>query len=233
LSSRHASPARWTSRRLTSTLAGVALVFISAPAGAADAFGERTTSTPALARVEPETASGDGVYGRLAGDLTLAAAAGVEVDFSSSMARPLFMATARYFSTVGVYGVLREGIASDDDAERILGTGVLVEPLFVARAVKNMQQGPAFWDLALDSVGLNFGVFWAEPMGGDLGDQRGAELGLGAGLPLLGTAAGPWLRVNGQLRWDEASSASTSLWVTLEWRAIMNTGLTGGQNIGD
>ena len=80
--------------------------------------------------------------------------------------------------------------------------------------------------------GFNYvGVYWAEPMGGSLGNQRGAELGLGAGLPLLGTAAGPWFRINGQMRWDETSSASTSLWVTLEWRALLNTGLTGGQNL--
>ncbi len=231
MSSRRASFTSGAFGQLGAALFGVAVAFVSTPASAEDTFGDRTTSTPALARVEVESASGDGVYGRLAGDLTLGAAAGAEVDFSSSDVRLLLMATARYFSTVGVYGVLREGLAREDDAERILGTGVLVEPLFVARAVKNWQQGPAFWDLTFDSVGLNFGVYWAEPMGGNLGDQRGVELGLGAGLPLLGTAAGPWFRVNGQVRWDETSSASSSLWVTFEWRALLNTGLTGGQNL--
>jgi hypothetical protein len=233
LISRHAATTRLPTKLPGTLLLGVALALVAAPSRAEDTFGERTAATPSLARVEQEQSSEDGVYGRLAGDLTLAVAAGGEADFSSDAARLAFMASGRYFSTVGVYGALREGVSDDDDVERILSTGVLVEPLFVTRAVYNMQQGPAFWDLALDSIGLSFGAFWAQPTGGDLGDERGAELGLGAGLPLLGTAAGPWLRTNGFLRWDEASSGSTSLWVTLEWRALLNTGLTGGHNIGD
>ncbi len=209
------------------------LLGLASPLRAEDMFGVRSTDTPRLARVEEETASGDGIYGRLDGDLTLAAAAGAEVDFSSSDARAMLLVTARYFSTVGVYGVARESLSDGDAFERIWGTGVLVEPLFVARAVKNLEQGPAFWDLTLDSIGLNFGAFWAEPRGAALGSQRGAELGLGVGVPLIGSFEGPWLRANGQLRWDETSSGATSLWVTLEWRGLLNTGLTGKPSLVD
>ncbi len=210
------------------------VVLLAAPklARAESAFGESTTDTPEKAIVADESeSSGDGVYGRIAGDLSISAAAGIEVDFTSPANRLLLGASVRYFSAVGPYFVLREGFDADDDYERLIGAGVLVEPLFLYRAVKNLERGPQFMDLTLDSISLSVGAFWAEPMGGSLGNERGVECGLGVGVPLIGAAAGPWLRTRGVARVDEAGNGAGSLWITLEWQAFLNLGLSSGPEL--
>jgi hypothetical protein len=210
----------------------VALLAAPTLAHAESAFGESTTDTPEKAIVTDESeSSGDGVYGRIAGDLSISAAAGIEVDFTSPASRLLLGASVRYFSAVGPYFVLREGFDEDDDYERLLGAGVLVEPLFLYRAVKNLERGPQFWDLTLDSISLSVGAFWAEPMGGSLGNERGIECGLGVGVPLIGEAAGPWLRTRGVARVDEAGHGAGALWITLEWQAFLDLGLNSGPEL--
>lgn len=204
----------------------------SSLARAESAFGESTTDTPDKAIVTDETeSSGDGVYGRIAGDLSISAAAGMEVDFTSPANRLLLGASIRYFSAVGPYVALREGLDEDDDYERLLGAGVLAEPLFLYRAVKNLERGPQLLDLTLDSISLSVGAFWAEPMGSSLGNERGIECGLGVGVPLIGAPAGPWLRTRGVARVDEAGNGAGSLWITLEWQAFLNLGLSSGPEL--
>lgn len=218
--------------RARAALAAPLLALLPSLAHAESAFGERTADTPEKAVVTDEgTSTGDGVYGRLDGDFSVSPAAGGEVDFRSSSVRLLLGATVRYFSAVGPYVAYRESFEESDELERILGAGVLIDPLFLFRAVKNQERGPQFLDLTLDSLSLSIGAFWQQPEGGSFGEERGAEGGVGFGVPLAGTASGPWLRARGVGRIDEAGRGGGSLWLTLEWQVFLNLGVAAGPDL--
>jgi hypothetical protein len=166
----------------------------------------------------------DGVYGRFLGDLELGLGLGADL---GSPTRGAVRGSLHYYSMAGVYAGYGDAFAeSDDGNRRLLGFGVDLRPAFIPRWARNMQQGPAFVDLFIDSIGLGVGAFWAQPPGRDFGRERGFELSLGAGLPLLGTAPGPWLEARGNLRWSAGETAEPSLLVLLSWHAFVLTPLT-------
>ena len=166
----------------------------------------------------------DGVYGRFLGDLELGLGLGAEID---APARGALFASVHYYSMAGVYFTYRDAFsdaASGD--QRLLGFGVDLRPAFIPRWARNMQQGPAFVDLFIDSIALGLGAFWSEPPGEDFGAARGFEAALGAGLPLFGTAPGLWLETRGVLRWADDAEAEPSALVLLSWHAFALTPLT-------
>ena len=166
----------------------------------------------------------DGVYGRFLGDLELSLGLGAEID---SPTRGAARVTAHYYSMAGVYAVYRDAFSDADDGDRrVLGFGIDLRPAFIPRWARNLQQGPAFFDLWIDSISLGLGAYWAQPPGADFGAARGFEASLGAGLPLLGSAPGPWLEARGVLRWGERAEAEPSVLVLLSWHAYVLTPFT-------
>jgi hypothetical protein len=166
----------------------------------------------------------DGVYGRFLGDLELGLGLGADLD---SPTRGTIRGALHYYSMAGVYVGYGDAFgATGDGNQRLLGFGVDLRPAFIPRWARNMQQGPAFVDLFIDSIGVGVGAFWAEPPAGDFGSARGFETSLGAGLPLFATAPGPWLEAHGTLRWQAGEAAEPSLLVLLSWHAFVLTPLT-------
>jgi hypothetical protein len=170
----------------------------------------------------------DGVYGRLDGDLDLGAGAGVEVDRST--VRGAVRLDSHYFSTVGATLGYADAFGSGQGAQRVLSVGMHLRPAFLLRWRENLERGPAFLDLTLDSVGLGLGAFFSQPRGGTFGQRIGLEATLGIALPLCGTARGLWIGANAMLRWPEADGTAAAGVVpigllTLEWHQLVDTGL--------
>jgi hypothetical protein len=187
----------------------------------------RSLAIAALLSVAPSAHAqdrDDGVYGRFLGDLELGVGLGVEID---SPSRGALRTSAHYFSMAGIYFTYRDAFSDTDDGDRrLLGFGIDLRPAFIPRWARNLQQGPAFIDLWIDSISLGLGAFWAQPPGADFAEARGFEASLGAGLPLFGSAPGPWLEARGALRWADRAEAEPSVLVLLSWHAYMLTPLT-------
>jgi hypothetical protein len=171
----------------------VALGIPNARAGARDdAFGPVTTAAVRSVNPEGDRASGDGAYGRFDGDLDLGFGAGMSAGFGSGDLGVGLRTTAHWYSTVGLFVGYSESIRKRH-VERRGGAGIELEPLFLLRWSEALERGPALLDLTLDSLSLGVGYFLLEPVGRGFGSRRGLELSMGLGLPLLGTAGGPWL----------------------------------------
>jgi hypothetical protein len=178
-------------------------------------------ATPAAAA---EDSASDGVYGRFDGDLELALAGGAELERDGQ--RIAARLTLHYFSMMGLTAGLSERAGGNVEHTRVASVGVDLRPAFVPRWAKNMQQGPGFFDLTIDSLSLGMAAFWATPGGGDFGDRRGLELSGGLGVPLTGRAGGPWLEARALGRWaDDRSRGEAALLALLSWRTHIETPL--------
>ena len=166
----------------------------------------------------------DGVYDRFDGDLDLGLALGAELG-SAGRAAPTVRASAHYFSIAGAYveGRVRAG---HDSAPPLFGLGIDLRPLFVPRWAKGFETGPSFFDLALDSLSLSLGAFWAERAAHALNASRGLEAALGFGLPLFASAGGPWLETRGLLRYPDGRSREEAIFLALSWHGFLLTPLS-------
>jgi hypothetical protein len=188
---------------------------------------ERPTWSPGnevTSRVEPEvraderSATGDGAYGRFDGDIDLGVHGGAQVGSTTGGAAGV---TAHYFSMAGAFvrGVDALG-AADAKQARLLSFGIDFRPAFVPRWALDAETGRSLLDLTLDSISLELGAYLADPHSG-FGDERGFEASLGFGVPLLGTAPGPWLDARGVLRFRDPKGGSEpavpALLVGLSW----------------
>jgi hypothetical protein len=183
--------------------------------------GERTTSAlPGEMHGDEGPVTADGAYGRFGGRFDLAAAAGAEIR-EGGLAGAVY-GSVHYFSMAGVYAEYSDAFDADRRTARHVSFGVDLRPAFVPRWSKDMESGPGFLDLAIDSISLGLGAYFREPRGQSLGDARGLELSLGFGIPLAGKQPGPWLRGRGVLRWDEPTGhAATAGLVTLGWDFVL------------
>ena len=68
--------------------------------------------------------------------------------------------------------------------------GVELRPLFIGRWLRGLEFGVPHLDLALDSLGLELGAFFAEPQGAAR-SRPGLQAGLGLEVPFFPTASGP------------------------------------------
>jgi hypothetical protein len=187
-----------------------------------------TLTAPALAE-EPRPArrlhaplpGSDGVYGRFDGSLQLSFSAGAELEAEDP--RAALRIAGHYLWTAGAYVRYSDAFGADGERPlRVLSLGIDVRPLFLPRFAFDAEQGPALLDLALDSLSLTSGAYFAKPRAGSFGGERGFELGLGLGVPLLAEAAGPWLELRGERRFaDEAENAwlvsAFFSWHALTW----------------
>jgi hypothetical protein len=148
----------------------------------------------------------DGAYGRLAGDLALSLQVGMSEAFpGESLAGRL---GASYLHTAGVYAQYDDSLGLRfEPTARSVGAGVELRPLFLPRFGSDLEQGPAYLDLFIDSLCIALGVYGAasstdECNGSGLDCWRvGLELGAGVELPLLPQADGPFIALRGSGRW--------------------------------
>jgi hypothetical protein len=212
--------------------AGAALLLLALPAAAEDPFGRPGARLEPPAGPATTPTGADGVYGRFDGDLALSLGGGAEFGFDALEARLLGAAALRYYSLVGLYATYREGLSEDDTLVRGLSAGLLLEPMFLLRWSEGRTLGSAFWDLTVDSVSLSFGAHLGQPRGLGFAEERGLELGLGGGVPLLGWAEGAWLRARGLIRFREDGGSEPVLWLTAEWQTFFESGLVGAMGRG-
>jgi hypothetical protein len=171
----------------------------------------------ATARAEP---IGDGVYGRLDGTIDLGVAAGVELEKDEP--RGALRMSGHYWWTAGGYVRYSDGFGSNDARPlRALGFGADLRPLFLPRFALDLQHGPAWLDLGLDSLSLNAGAYFAQPSSGSFGDERGFDLGLGLGVPLFAEAAGLWLDLRAERRFADRDSSAWLLTLALSYHALI------------
>ena len=186
----------------------------------------RSTTTPiGRSIVDPvRTPSTDGVYGRLEGDITYASAIGVGLPLSAlEEPRVALRASAHYFWTFGIYGTYSNALRTDAVLEShprsSHALGVELRPLFAPRWILNLEQGPPHLDLILDSLSVGFGTYWTHGFRKPAEGAHGAELNLGAGIPLFRRANGPWLELRGRKRWA-TSGPSQMLLLQLSWHGL-------------
>lgn len=146
-----------------------------------------------LIGVDPGTARGDGVYGRFDGDVDLGVGLGARI--GAPGLGPNLRLSGHFLSTAGLVFDLTLPLVGADDWS--LGAAVDLRPLFLPRWALDLQQGPAFTDLLLDSVSVSAGPVF-HPLA-DLEVGFGLEAGLS--IPLTGHAAGLWLDLRGSGRW--------------------------------
>jgi hypothetical protein len=169
--------------------------------------GRRVTSTlPNEVRPSDELGASDGIYGRFDGSFDLGVDVGAEVDGAG--AGGAAQVSLHYLYMAGIYGSYADALGGEGvQSSRIVSFGVDLRPLFIARWTKNMERGPALLDLALDTISIGFGAYFRKPPGEDFADRRGIELSGGFGVPLAGSADGPWLGARGLLRWEDDGAA--------------------------
>ncbi len=161
----------------------------------------------------------DGAYGRLDGDLALAAEAGAAL---GDRAAPAGRLGALYLDTAGLY--LTAAGRTGPGAPWSFGGGVELRPLFLPRFFRAYERGPAPLDLALDSIALRLGVRrdveHAPPS---------LELGAGLELPLAGRYAGPFVGLSASAILSHAALAAEAdgaspprflALLTVGWRAL-------------
>ncbi len=140
----------------------------------------------AMALASPVSADrSDGIYGRLDADSFLSASLVGGASWNSSNAIAVGVGSAevriRYLDSVGA---LIAPIASSDgrDPALDLGLGFEVRPAFLPRFFLNRQSGRAYWDLFVDSIGIEMGAVFG-PFGHRT-TRSGAAFFVGAGFDL-------------------------------------------------
>jgi len=161
----------------------------------------------------------DGVYGRFDGSVALSGSLGAELE--DAEARAAVRLAAHYIWTAGVYVRYSDAFGgAEERPERVASFGVDLRPLFLPRFALDMEQGPAWLDLALDSLSLNGGAYFAKPRQRDFGDERGFEAGLGFGVPLCGAARGAWLDARAERRFADRGDSAWLFTLGLSFHAL-------------
>lgn len=207
----------------------------ASPIGASGRRGQRTVAGACAAvalllgagraRAEwPPSAADDGVYGRFGGDTDISLKLG-------GMLRDEGVAgsvggSMHYYSLLGVTADYSESLAADASDARSFSVGLELRPLFLPRWALGHERGPAWLDLSLDSLAAGFGAYFSDAEV-DGRNTRGLWVSLGAGVPLLGSAAGPWVEVRALRRFPDQSAAidaHNALFVYLSWHHILQLG---------
>lgn len=171
--------------------------------------------------------SRDGVYGRFKGALDLSWKLGSQVLSSSSSPALSVGGSAHYYSLLGVNLDLIENFAGEQHSSREARFGLELRPLFLPRWILGTERGPAWFDLSLDSVSVGLGGYVQRRGSHDPAVSTGTWASLGAALPLVGNAAGPWLEVRGLYQFPDPEpitrpEAYPSLSVYLSWHHFLD-----------
>lgn len=185
---------------------------------------------PVLARAQ----AGDGVYGRLDGDLALSAGINggavtndrVHHEWTGSVSLEL---RARILDSGGLFAIGEW--RPEGDSRAIVG--VDIRPLFLPRFLLGLETGSQWVDLLIDSIGLDLGAAMG-PFDRDAG--VGLAIGFGLDVPLYlpeRTSGGVFLRLGARYvtasALDQAAPRfGTTDWVLLaglDFRALVATDL--------
>lgn len=203
-----------TTRRIARATAVLfALTTFGVRAAALDSDVE--TSRATLGPQADSDAKGDGVYGRLAGDFDVSLRVGAEYEEAFA---PALGASLYYFWTLGIFV---DHVFDTSQSTQRTALGVELRPLFLPRWDDDLQRGPAFLDLTLDSLFLGVGAQLPHEGTADPGPQ----LSLGFGLPVLAQASGPWLEFKGVYRFPSQPENGAALLAFLSWHALFDSGL--------
>lgn len=162
----------------------------------------------------------DAAYGRLSGDVAIAASAGVSA--GSGDPRIAGDLRLRYLQTAGVFGTVEAGNGS------VVATGIELRPLFVSRWALGRELGYSRLDMLIDSAAIEMGVAFLHDTGGATrGLPRALQTGLGLELPFFANATGPFLGVHAGFRWSDAALAGQRggagfVALTLGWQQIFS-----------
>jgi hypothetical protein len=157
--------------------------------------------TPRAARA----ADTDTSYGRVQGDLGIVVGAGATVADGGPRAEGEMR--LRYLETAGVFATYEDGPALRSGAEprRVFATGLEVRPLFLFRWLKGHETSREFFDLLVDSMGIELGAAFVQPSGTSFQSRPALQAGLMVEVPLFGAASGPWLGIHGGGRWSDGA----------------------------
>jgi len=156
-----------------------------------------------LASAHGRADSVDPSYGRIEGDVAVAPGLGfAAVARGASLVGEMRI---RYLETAGIFAVYEDGsvVGSAAEPRRSLAVGTELRPLFLARYLQDLEVRRAWFDLIVDSLGLDLGAVFAQPAGESFGESPGLQVGLGFGVPLAIRACGPWVGVRAGIRWSE------------------------------
>ena len=157
----------------------------------------------------------DTSYGRLEGDSAIAVSAGAAFDVRG--VRGSLDLRYRYLHSAGIFVTYEEGFGAGSEPLRLVVAGLELRPLFLGRFLQGHEIGVARLDLLIDSLAFELGAFAAQPAQGNFADAAGLSFGIGAELPLLPRASGPYVAFRAALRWSrEALSAAEPTTVDVE-----------------
>ena len=169
----------------------------------------------------------DGVYDRFDGDLDLGLALGAEFGSAGHAApalraqRPLFLDRGRVRLRAGSRPAMNRRRRCSAWASICAHCSCRVGP----RATR---PAPRLLDLTLDSLSLSLGAFWAQRAAHAAESSRGFDAQLGFGIPLLATAAGPWLEARGALRYPDGARREEAVILALSWHGFVTTPFSSG-----
>jgi len=174
--------------------------------------GATALATPAVAEEAPPEVRppADGAYGRLRGDGSFA----VEVGTSATIGPKAFAGESLalrsslfYLRTVGLVASYDESFELVSQPTRRSFAGALeIRPLFLGRFARDLERGPAWMDLTLDSLAISMGVWGGLPRRRfcpprDCPVDYGMQAGLGLDLPLWADADSLYVAFDANLRW--------------------------------
>ena len=205
-------------RAVVATASAAVMGFLSAHAGAADPSRTRTTD-----------GNEDTSYGRIQGDLAIVGGAGITV--APRGPRGTFDARVRYLETIGFFASYEDAalLGSGSDPARVFSAGLELRPLFLGRWLTGNETGLGRVDLMLDSIGVELGAVFAQPVGLSFTARPGAQAGLGFEIPLLAEATGPWIAFHGGLRWSDAALSYGTVDSALDREAFVSVTLAWHQ----
>lgn len=182
-----------------------------------DAFDRDRDANPQ----EKSTIQNDGVYGRFNGSIMLAPFVGGTWTHDGMLTD--LGVNAYYFNTVGMSAKYADGrlfVGSGRSEYNTTTLSLSLRPLFLLRWSKDLEQGPSWLDLTIDSLTLSVGGYWAHNNTNET-SQRGLETELSVAFPLLLVAEGPWLGLAAAQRYpgvtDDGHKLDLSIGLRLSW----------------
>ena len=187
-------------------------------------------ATTFLARATQASDGPDTAHGRIDGDLSTSVAIGAA--FGPRGPRAAADLRLRYVWSAGVFATYEDGplLGSPAEPRRAFAAGVELRPLFFAKWLQGKESGNAYFDLTVDSLGLEFGAVFLQPAGTSFASKPGLQAGIGIHVPIFPRATGPVVGLHGGARWSDSALAgrdiesatdrSLFLLVTLGWQQV-------------
>lgn len=185
---------------------------------------------PFLARPARALDGPDTAHGRIDGDVSASLALGAT--FGPRAPRAAFDLRLRYLWTAGVFATYEDGplLGTSSEPRRAFAAGIELRPLFLAKWLQGKETGNPYLDLTIDSLGLELGAVFLQPIGTSFGSKPGLQAGLGLQVPIFPNATGPVIGLHGGARWsnallagrdaENASDRSLFFLLTVGWQQV-------------